>query len=148
MSSRSVRLSHSMHLRKKEEAKRLDVVPLVWGTSGNGPSKSPMWESEGVSGSEDESVSSSGSREDNVGNEALHVIGLYWPGDKISLFLQDWELAKVALSCHIALDMLCQEMNVTALALSSHRGQAVTPKERVVVRGNKEVGTSDEPFLS
>ena len=31
--------------------------------------------------------------------------------DKISLFLQDWELAKVALSCHMALDMLCQEMN-------------------------------------
>ena len=24
---------------------------------------------------------------------------------------QDWELAKVALSCHIALDMLCQEMH-------------------------------------
>ena len=42
-------------------------------------------------------------------NEALHVIGLYGPGDKISLFLQDWELAKVALSCHMALDMLCQE---------------------------------------
>ena len=42
-------------------------------------------------------------------NEALHVIGLYGPGDKISLFLQDWE--KVALSCHMALDMLCQEMH-------------------------------------
>ena len=27
----------------------------------------------------------------------------------ISRFLQDWEVAKVALSCHIALDMLCQE---------------------------------------
>ena len=28
------------------------------------------------------------------GNNALHVIGLYGPGGKISLFLQDWELAK------------------------------------------------------
>ena len=28
----------------------------------------------------------------------------------ISLLLQDWELAKVALSCHMALDILCQEM--------------------------------------
>ena len=28
----------------------------------------------------------------------------------IALFLQDWEVAKVALSCHIALDMLCQEL--------------------------------------
>ena len=45
--------------------------------------KSPMWESE---------------------DDALRVIGLYGPGDKISLFLQDWELAKVALSCHMALD--------------------------------------------
>ena len=32
-----------------------------------------------------------------MGNDALHVIGLYGPGDKISLFLQDWELAK---GCH------------------------------------------------
>ena len=38
------------------------------------------------------------SREGNVFNDALHVIGLYGPGNKISLFLQDWELAKVALS--------------------------------------------------
>ena len=56
-------------------------------------------------------VSSSGSLEDNVCNDALHVIGLHGSGDKISQLLQDWELAKVALSCHMALDMLCQEMN-------------------------------------
>ena len=47
---------------------------------------------------------------DNVSNEALYVIGLHGSGDKISLFLQDWEVAKVALSCHIALDMLYQEL--------------------------------------
>ena len=67
--------------------------------------KSPKWESEGDAWSEDESVSSTVSR------KALHVIGLYRPGDKISLCLQDWELAKVALRCHMALDMLCLEMN-------------------------------------
>ena len=63
-------------------------------------------------------------------------------GDKISLFLKDWELAKVALSCHMALDMLCLEMHearswgdaterpaVTARVLSSHRGRAVTAEE-------------------
>ena len=43
-------------------------------------------------------------------NEALHVTGLFGPGDKISLFLKAWELAKVALSCRMALDMLCQGM--------------------------------------
>ena len=53
-------------------------------------------------------MSFSGSREGNVGNDALHVIALYGLGGKISLFLQDWELAKVALSCRMALDMLCQ----------------------------------------
>ena len=49
-------------------------------------------------------------REGSSCNDALHVIGLYGPGHKISLFLQDWVLAKVAVSCHKALDMLCQEM--------------------------------------
>ena len=58
----------------------------------------------------DESVSSGGSQEGNVSNDTLHVIGLHGSGDKISLFSQDWELVKVALSCHMALDMLCQEM--------------------------------------
>ena len=61
--------------------------------------KSPMWESESEAWSEG-----------NVCNDVFHVIGLHGPGGKISLFLKDWELAKVALSCHVALDMLCQEM--------------------------------------
>ena len=73
--------------------------------------KSPMRESEGEAWSEDENASSSGSREGNVCNVALHVVGLYGPGDKISLFLLDWELATVALSCHMALNILCQEMH-------------------------------------
>ena len=76
-----------------------------------GFSKESSWESEREAWSEDESVSSSGSREGNVGNDVLHVIRLHGPVGKISLFLRDWELAKVALSCRMALDMLCQEMN-------------------------------------
>ena len=57
------------------------------------------------------SVSSSSSGQNNVGNDALFVIGLQGSGDTIALFLQDWEVAKIALSCHIALDMPCQEMH-------------------------------------
>ena len=65
----------------------MDVTSLVWGDEWNtGCPKSPMWESEGEAWSEDESVSASGSREGNVCNGALHVIGLHGPGDKISLF--------------------------------------------------------------
>ena len=45
------------------------------------------WEGEGEAWSEDENTSSSGSREGNVCNDALHVIGLYGPGDKIHFFL-------------------------------------------------------------
>ena len=90
----------------------MDVTSLVWEDEWKmGFPKCATWESEGEAWSEDESVSSSGSREGNVCNDALHVIGLHGPGGKISLFLKNWELAKVALSCHMALDMLCQEMH-------------------------------------
>ena len=37
---------------------------------------------------------------------ALHVLGLNWSGEKVSLVLEDWELARAALSCHVALDLL------------------------------------------
>ena len=45
------------------------------------------------------SVSSSSSDENNVGSDALFVIGLHGCGDTNALLLQDWEVAKVALSC-------------------------------------------------
>ena len=73
--------------------------------------KSPMRESEGEAWSEDKDASFAASREGNVCNDALHVVGLHGPGDKISLFLQDWVLANVELSCHMALDMLGQKMH-------------------------------------
>ena len=68
---------------------------------------SPRWESEGEAWSEDE-CASSGSRESNVCNDALHVVGLHGPGQDL-FSLQDWEWAKVAPSCHMTLDMPCQE---------------------------------------
>ena len=52
-----------------------------------GRPKSPMWESEEEAWSEDEDASSTASREGNVCNDALHVVGMHEPGDKISLFL-------------------------------------------------------------
>ena len=64
----------------------------------------PVPELKGGSGASDDVQA------DNVSNEALYVIGLHGSGDRISLFLQDWEVAKVALSCHTASDMPCQEL--------------------------------------
>ena len=45
---------------------------------------------------------SDGYQAGNVNNVALHVIGMHGSGDKISLFLQDWEMAKVAFRCRMA----------------------------------------------
>ena len=72
--------------------------------------KRPMWESDGEAGSEDEDVSSGGSREGNV--------WLYGPGDQLS-FPAGWELAKVALCSHMVLDMLCQEMHEAWLVVAA-----------------------------
>ena len=84
----------ALFLRKKEGTV-MDVVSLVWRDEWKmGCLKSPLWESECEARAEDEGVSSSGSREGNMCNDALHVIGLHGPGGNISLFLQDWELAK------------------------------------------------------
>ena len=73
--------------------------------------RSPDRDSDGESWSESEGLSSSDSREHNVESFALHVTGQIWSGEQVSFFLEDWELARVALSCHIALDMLCQEIH-------------------------------------
>ena len=73
----------------------MDFKSPVWEKNGKmGCPKSPRWESEGETWSEDEGASSTASRKGNVCNDALHVVGLHGPGDKNSLFLQDWELAK------------------------------------------------------
>ena len=56
-------------------------IPSLGNTWRFGCPMSPMRESEGEGWCEDESVSSSVSRENSVCNGALHVIRLYGPGD-------------------------------------------------------------------
>ena len=111
------------------------------------PERVQCRESDGEAWAQNESVSSSGSREGNVCNDTLHVIGLYGPGDKISLFLQDWELAKEALRSHgpgyalpgnewalvAGLPLLRDPLQQQEKPFS-HRKGAVTKTERVVVR--------------
>ena len=62
-------------------------------------------------GQKNEGTSSSELWEHNVESLALNVMGQDQSGRKITLFLKDRELARVPLSCHIALDTLCQEMH-------------------------------------
>ena len=60
--------------------------------------KRPMWESGANSGRKPIVCPLAALMKAVCANDALHVIGLYGLGDKISPFLQDWELAMVTLS--------------------------------------------------
>ena len=73
--------SHIGTLAKFEEVRREQRdhhVPGLGDEWKMGCPKSPMWECECEAWSEDESVSSGGSREGNVCNDALHVTGDVW----------------------------------------------------------------------
>ena len=41
---------------------------------------------------------------------AIEVVGQDWSSEVVAHFLEDWELGRVALSCHMAMDLLCPEM--------------------------------------
>ena len=58
------------------------------------------------------SETSCGGEEYEHNNErpAIEVIGQDWSSEVVALFLEDWELGRVALTCHMAMDLLCQEM--------------------------------------
>ena len=52
------------------------------------------------------SVTSGNDEEYGHNNEcrAIEVIGQDWSSEVVALFLEDWELARVALSCHMAMN--------------------------------------------
>ena len=126
MSSRSARLSPCTLSRKKEEAETMDVMLLVWGTNGK-------WAAQRVPCGR---VKAKLCRKTKVCLLVALVkamcatmrcalsgcMGLV----ARSLSLKDWELAKVALSCHMALDMLCQEMHEASSLGGAAERPAVT----------------------
>ena len=68
---------------------------------------------------------------DNLSNVASYVIGLHGSGDKISRNLQDWEVANVALSCHVALYMLAKsytKLRGDVVGLASERACRLSDK--------------------
>ena len=69
--------------------------------------QSPVWGGNEWAGSED--ASSLEYYEHNVDNLAIEVVGQNWSSEVISLFLEDWEVGSVALSCHLSMDLVCQE---------------------------------------
>ena len=73
------------------------------GSSGSQPS----WNESALAPSE----TSFGCEEYEHNNECLatEVIGQDWPSEAVALFHDGWELGLVALSCHMAMDLLCQD---------------------------------------
>ena len=48
--------------------------------------------------------------EHNSECRAIEVIGQGRSSEVVAIFLEDWELGRVALRCHMTMDLLCQEM--------------------------------------
>ena len=69
----------------------------------------PLWKEEAYC-SENESTSGFEVYEHNSECRALEVIGQEWSSEVVAFLPKDWELERVALSCHMAMDLLCQEM--------------------------------------
>ena len=67
--------------------------------------KNPIWSSPCSA-----SVTSGDDEEYGHNHEcrAVEVMGQDWSSEVAALFLEDWELGRVALSCHMAMDLLCQ----------------------------------------
>ena len=70
------------------------------------PDLGDMWSPEWFS-SCSASVTSGGGEECEHSNgcRAIEVIGQDWSSEVVALFLEDWELRRVALSCHMAMDL-------------------------------------------
>ena len=69
----------------------------------------PLWKEEAYC-SENDSTLSSEVYEHNSECRALEVIGQDCSSEVVAFLSKDWELEREALSCHMAMDLLCQEM--------------------------------------
>ena len=72
--------------------------------------KSLVWSDDGLEEERSEDAQSVEYFEHNVDNLAIEVVGQHWTSEVISLFLEDWEVGRVALSCNLSMDLFCQEM--------------------------------------
>ena len=72
--------------------------------------KSPVLSDDGHEGERSEDTSSVECYDHNDDNLAIEVVGQNWTSEMVSLFLEDREVGRVASSCHLSMDFLCQEM--------------------------------------
>ena len=77
----------------------------------NGCPRSPEWDSDVDVWTQGECTPRCDVYDHNNECRALEVIGQDWSSEVVAPFLDDWEFARVALSCPMALDIPCQEMD-------------------------------------
>ena len=57
---------------------------------------------------------------------AIEVIEQDLSSEVVALFLEDWELGRVALNCHMAMDLLCQEVRDACWVISGSLGSVLS----------------------
>ena len=72
--------------------------------------KNPVWSSNGVEWAGSEGVSPLEYDEHTVGNLPLEVVGRIGQVKRSLFLLEGWEVGRVALRCHLSMDLPCQEM--------------------------------------
>ena len=72
--------------------------------------KSLVASGEGNEGERSEDTSSEEYYEHNVENLAIEAVWQRWSSEVASLSLEVWEVGRVALSCHLSMDLVYQEM--------------------------------------
>ena len=110
--------------------------------------KSSVWSSGGINWAGSESTSSFEEYEQNVESLALEVIGQNWRGEMVSLFLEDWEVGRVALSCHMAMDLLCLEMRDAFWVSSKSRVSPLSPCSQCQSSSLVELSQHESPSLT
>ena len=68
--------------------------------------KGPVWSGDGFEWAGSDGTSSLEYYEHTVDNLAIEVFGQNCSSDVISVFLEDWEVGRVAPSCHLSMDLL------------------------------------------
>ena len=113
----------ALDLVAEKGMKPRDCFFFIWETCGNTVAQRVQF---GTAWSEDESVLLSVSRENDVCNCALHVIGLYGSGDKVSLSLPG---GLGACEGGVKLSLPCCARKCTKLGSWAVAAKAVTAKE-------------------
>ena len=126
-----------LHMMAEENAlwSDRDSSPDLGETWKYGCPQSRVWSDDGLENERGEDTSSVEHYEHNVDKLAIEVVGQNWTSEVISLFLEDWEVGRVALSSHLSMDLSCQEMRDVCEGSLEFSGFSSVPS----VRRAKEV---------